>query len=285
MGHTLDSCQHVALAAMVLACCISSPCVANKNHRESGENGGGVLEACGVGMDDKRRSSLAVRHLRYAAGLQGEAAISHLSMAIVCANGRMPEANYRRGIILDATGKRESAMGDLQAACQSAPEEAPYGIDACMTLGVWSSQNGDVRLSHHAFSMAISRDLLSERAWSNYGVLSQQLGRFAEAQRCYRTAAALNPAYAVNFFNLGKVCCNAHARCRPLILQFLLLQLVRATQGTCTFELAHALARGNAANTLVFVSYLHANPLSTSFSVSHSGSARHWACARRDRVL
>jgi hypothetical protein len=125
-------------------------------------------ESCENIKSPKEREQIAKKHLAYGRGLTGSEAIKHFSLAIECSKNGIPEANFLRAML---SGKRSNeAVEDLKIACTTSKDEGPsYAREACMSLGVWSIQDGNVLLAQEAFSLAVTRDIRNERAWSNYG--------------------------------------------------------------------------------------------------------------------
>jgi tetratricopeptide (TPR) repeat protein len=179
---------------------------------EEGISSGKVPEECNQEMSPKVKRRLASKHLDRASRVTGSDAIWHLTQAIECSSDKgkgkgkggsgdvVGEASFRRAVAYETAGSRLEAMEDMKRACSSLSPSAAHGSDACMTLGVWSSEVGDTLTAYKAFSVAVSRNVQDERAWSNYGVVSNQMGKYEEALRSYKNAAALNPAKGQNFF-------------------------------------------------------------------------------------
>ena len=210
----------LAIIPLPSTCAKKKASSAGKKSRGGGGGGGGgggeeggissdkVLEACNQGMSPKAKKRLASKHLDRASRVTGSDAIWHLTQAIECGGDKgkgssgdmVGEASFRRAVVYETAGSRREAMEDMKRACSSLPPSAALGSDACMTLGVWSSEVGDTLTAYKAFSVAVTRNVQDERAWSNYGVVSNQMGKYEEALRSYKNAAALNPAKGQNFF-------------------------------------------------------------------------------------
>jgi len=72
-------------------------------------------------------------------------------------------------------------------------------------VGYWQSVAGDGEGALEAFSRAVKADPQNAHAWSNLGVVQQQMGRFALALEAYKRCSKVNPKYERNWFNMGKV--------------------------------------------------------------------------------
>jgi len=72
-------------------------------------------------------------------------------------------------------------------------------------VGYWQSVAGDGEGALEAFSRSVKADPKNAHAWSNLGVVQQQMGRFALALEAYKRCSKVNPKYERNWFNMGKV--------------------------------------------------------------------------------
>jgi len=148
---------------------------------------------------------LAQRHFDagrgHAAASRKADAIASFRAAIRCREG-LGEAHYHLAVELHRGGELEQAVSEMRRAAAVSPAVAG---DAFFQVGYWRSLAGDGEGALDGFSRAVKADPQNAHAWSNLGVVQQQMGRFPQALEAYQKSAKANPKYAQNFFNMGKV--------------------------------------------------------------------------------
>lgn len=92
------------------------------------------------------------------------------------------------------------------AGLQSATEPVQYELH--YHLGIAYSKLGDRQQAEQHYQLALKQPILETLklgAYNNLGSLQQVQGHWAEAERLYRAAIAIDPQFATGYYNLGMV--------------------------------------------------------------------------------
>lgn len=123
------------------------------------------------------------------------------SAALAAASGPSPAvmADYTAALAQLQSGDEAAAGSSLQAFSAAHPELA----GPLLNLALLRMRQGDADAALSLFEQARAVCERCAPVWNGLGVLYRQQGQFSEAEQAYRKAIALEPAYALAYYNLA----------------------------------------------------------------------------------